>query len=293
MNSISRAVDTSNQYACSADTEVLRVQINRLTQDVVATAFSLPILKTALAAGVNETALVLRSIASMEGRMIEQAISLIAAGNPELIVLTENLRLPLTKAAIELVDMNDPTLFKSISLDADSSGRKSYKPDLILLNRVTKIAHVVDIKRSLIAYDATRIHELKKRMLAAALVVPDLLYREHNRLQVSEVRAVLLDASNQRTDVDGSVWPVSCLDHLVEVNGAAMAIETMRKQFSNAVDDNWSAALQEYTRPQVPIADVIETNPRGSMPLAMSDSAHLLSAPVKIGFAQGPIGTRC
>jgi hypothetical protein len=108
-------------------------------------------------------------------------------------VLTQNLRLPVTRAASELVEMNDPSLYRSLSLDAGSGGRKTYTPDLLILNKRTEIAHLVDMKRSLGSYELSRIAELKNRMLAA-LVVPDLLYKEHRRLCVKEVRVVILNA---------------------------------------------------------------------------------------------------
>ena len=87
-------------------------------------------------------------------------------------------------------------------------------------------------------------------MLASALVVPDLLYKEHRRIAVDEVRAVILNADGQKTDLDHGVWPLSHLDHLLEIDGAGLAIEWMRAQFAAAVERNWKMAVRQLAGPE-------------------------------------------
>lgn len=191
-------------YPHAADLDAMRPSLEALIKDIVSTSLSIETLEKALSAGMSEIASVLRSVPVAEGRLLERGIALVAGLNPDLVVLTKNIKLPVTRAASELVEMNDPALYRSLSLDADSGGRKTYTPDLLILNRRTEVAHLIDVKRSLGSYELSRIAELKHRMLAAALVVPDLLYKEHRRLHAKEVRVVILNAENQRTTRTGN-----------------------------------------------------------------------------------------
>jgi len=186
-------------------------------------------------------------VPSHEGRLLERGIAMLAGFNSDLMVLTQNIRLPVSKAAVELVEMNRPAQYRSLTLDADCSGRKSYTPDLIVLNRKTHVAHVVDVKRSLNSYETSRITDLKTRMLAASLIVPDLLYKEHRRLVAEDVRVVILNAENQRTDIEGGVWPLSHLDHLLEVTGAGEMVKSLQQAFRHRIEQNWKQALQQVT----------------------------------------------
>ncbi|WP_275789469.1 hypothetical protein [Pararhizobium gei] len=201
--------NTTPAYSTVADVEALQSRLDALIDEIVGPTLSADLLRGARVAGMTEIATTLRAVPVAEGRLLERGIALIATLNGDLVVLTGNLRLPVTKAATELVEMNDPKHYRSLSLDADSGGRKTYTPDLLILNRRTEVAHLVDVKRSLGSYEISRIAELKNRMLAAALVVPDLLYKEYLRLQTKEVWVVILNAENQRSDLEGGVWPLS------------------------------------------------------------------------------------
>ena len=237
-------------YPHAVDLDALRPRFEVLIDALSSQPFSAAALSKALAGGVSEAAAILRAIPIQEGRLLERGIGIIADLNPDLVVLTQNLRLPVTKTALELVEKNDPKHFRSLTLDADTGGRKTYTPDLIVVNRKTKLAHVIDVKRSLGSYEVSRINELKSRMLAAALVVPDLLYREHHRLVAEEVRVVILNAENQRSDIAGGVWPLSDLDHLVEVGGAGKAIGMLRERFHGRIDENWTLARNVFAGPK-------------------------------------------
>lgn len=283
---------TAPTYSHAADLAVLLPALKTLVDEIVSSVLSTDALGRALETGMTEVTSVLRAVPAAEGRLLERGIALVAGRNPDLIVLTQNLRLPVTKAASELVEMNEPSLYRSLSLDADSSGRKSYTPDLLILNKLTEVAHLVDVKRSLGSYELSRIAELKNRMLAAALVVPDLLYKEHRRLRAREVRVVILNAENQRADIDGGIWPLSHLDHLLEVTEAGEAMAHLRELFQHQVEENWSAALASARK----IGSVASTGKAGKTPtlhcndddVCRSESTHMPRLPVSIGFARAP-----
>lgn len=225
------------------DAQALHPRLDGLCHSVLSASFSSTALLEALSSGLTDVTALLRTVPAAEGRLIERGIGLIAGLNPDLVVLTENIRLPVTKAALDLVERNDPRHYASLTLDADTGGRRGYTPDLIIVNRKTKLAYVVDVKRSLSSYDAIRLQELKRRMLAAALTVPDLLYREHHRLVAEEVQIVILDAQNASRDNSTGIWPVSDdLDHLLSVDGAGKAIAYLRRSFQQGIEQNWKEA---------------------------------------------------
>ncbi|MFN3320602.1 MAG: hypothetical protein ACK43M_17780 [Allorhizobium sp.] len=263
-NTVSGAASAPT-YPCAVDPDVLHPRLDGLCHQVLTSSFGSTALMEALSSGLSDVSSLLRGVPAAEGRLIERGIQMIAGLNPELVVLTENIRLPVSKAALDLVERNDPRHYASLTLDADSGGRRGYTPDMIIVNRGTKIAHVVDVKRSLSSYDAVRLQELKKRMLAGALTVPDLLYQEHHRLAVEAVHVVILDAQNASRDNSTGIWPVSDLDHLLGVDGAGKAIAYLRRTFQTAVEQDWREALQHYGRAR----DMTEDERRaGAMPWA-------------------------
>ncbi len=261
-NTVSGAASAPT-YSYAVNPDVLHPKLDGLCHQVLTSSFGSTALMDALASGLSDVSSLLRGLPAAEGRLIERGIQMIAGLNPDLVVLTENIRLPVSKAALDVVERNDPRHYASLTLDADSGGRRGYTPDMIIVNRVTKIAHVVDVKRSLSSYDAVRLQELKKRMLAAALTVPDLLYQEHHRLSVEAVKVVILDAQNGSRDASSGIWPVSDLDHLLGVDGAGKAIAYLRRTFQTAVEQVWREALQHYAQAR----DLTEDERRvGAMP---------------------------
>lgn len=234
-------------YTHRIDTDEVRPRFDALIEELAHAAYSVDAIALGLNTSLDTIGTIVRSVSSHEGRLLERGIAMLAGFNPDLVVLTQNIRLPVSKAAVELVEMNRPAQYRSLTLDADCSGRKSYTPDLIVLNSHTRVAHVVDVKRSLNSYETSRIADLKTRMLAASLIVPDLLYKEHRRLLAEDVRVVILNAENQRTDIEGGVWPLSHLDHLLEVSGAGEMMKSLQQAFRDRIEQNWKQALQSVT----------------------------------------------
>ncbi len=283
----------------AVDPEGLHPKLEGLCHSVLSASFNSTALLEALSSGLTDVSALLRTVPAAEGRLIERGVGLIAGLNPDLVVLTENIRLPVTKAALDLVERNDPRHYASLTLDADSGGRRGYTPDLIIVNRKTRLAYVVDVKRSLSSYDAVRLQELKRRMLAAALTVPDLLYREHHRLVAEEVQVVILDAQNASRDNSTGIWPVSDLDHLLSVEGAGKAIAYLRRCFQQGIEQNWkearSAEAQYKMLPDedrragaVPWFDTPE--PEGLRQRADDRSPRIADAAVHSGRPQVRIG---
>ena len=239
------SADRARHYETTVDLNALQPRLLVLAEQAATCAFTVPQMMEALGRGLEEAATLMRAVPIQEGRLLEQGIALLAGYNPDLRALTENLRLPVTPAALQLVEMNSETLYRRLTLDADTGGRKGYTPDMLLVHQSKRLAYVVDIKRTLGSYESTRIADLKSRMLASSLVVPDLLYKEHRRMIVDEVRAVIINADGQKIDVDHGIWPLAHLDHLLEIDGAGLAVEWLRAQFASAIERNWRAAIRQ------------------------------------------------
>ena len=171
----------------------------------------------------------IRSVSVHEGRMLEEGLALVARWNPNLVILTQGLRLPVTPAALEALANNRCGLLARLSFDADARTRASYTPDLVLVNRSHRTATIIDMKRSVASYlDTHRLAELKTRMLAASLILPDWLYKERKRLMVEEVRIAIIDGASGPSDHDEGIWALSEIDDLLEIHGAAETMRAMR-----------------------------------------------------------------
>ncbi|MAZ85879.1 MAG: hypothetical protein CME90_20090 [Hoeflea sp.] len=235
---------TRPTYTRSADCPDLQKTFHAFLDDLVEGSMSVEALTTALAGTIDDLSSIFRLQPSLEGQLIEFGIGAVARCNPDLKVLTRNLRLPVLSEALQIVEMNDADRFRALTFNADLRGYKTYTPDLVILNQKTRTAHVVDAKRSVYTYDRLRLDELQKRMKAAGLVLPDFLYKEHKRLAVSEVRVVIISADDRKTDLENGIWHLSQLDHLIEVDGAGKTIAALQQTFRTRVEANWTKARE-------------------------------------------------
>ena len=180
---------------------------------------------------VNIASLV-RAVSFREGKLLEQAVERLAKANPSIIVLTQSLKLPLVKAAMEAVAGNDWSSLDGIKLDCEASAKGSYTPDLIVVNRARHTAYILDVKRSLASYgDTSRLEELKLKMMASAMVLPDWLYKNQKRLMVDAVEVAIVDGASRPSDHANGVWALSELDDLLEIDGVAACMAELRLRF--------------------------------------------------------------
>ncbi|WCK77890.1 hypothetical protein [Agrobacterium fabrum] len=184
---------------------------------------------------VNVASLV-RAVSFREGKLLEQAVERLAKANPDLIVLMQSIKLPLVKAAIEAVTGNDWRQLEGVRLDCEAPAKGSYTPDLIIVNRAKHAAFVLDLKRSLASYgDTSRLEELKLKMLASAMVLPDWLYKTQKRMMVETVGVAIIDGASRPSDHASGVWALSEIDDLLEIDGAAACMAELRVRFGRRV----------------------------------------------------------
>ncbi|WP_105438967.1 hypothetical protein [Neorhizobium sp. T25_13] len=184
---------------------------------------------------VNIASLV-RAVSFREGKLLEQAVDRLAKANPHVLVLSQSLKLPLVKAAMEALSGNDWTCLDGVKLDCEAPAKGSYTPDLIIVNRARHTAYILDLKRSLASYgDTSRLEELKIKMMASAMVLPDWLYKNHKRLMVDTVEVAIVDGASRPSDHANGVWALSEIDDLLEIDGVAACMAELRLRFGSRV----------------------------------------------------------
>ncbi|MDH2091672.1 hypothetical protein N5K21_23350 [Rhizobium pusense] len=177
-----------------------------------------------------------RAVSFREGKLLEQAVERLAKANPNIVVLTQSLKLPLVKAALEAVSGNDWQSLDGIKLDCEAPAKGSYTPDLILVNRARHTAYILDLKRSLASYgDTSRLEELKLKMMASAMVLPDWLYKNQKRLMVDTVEVAIVDGASRPSDHANGIWALSEIDDLLEIDGVATCMAELRLRFGRRV----------------------------------------------------------
>lgn len=177
-----------------------------------------------------------RAVSFREGKLLEQAVERLAKANPDVTVLTQSLKLPLVKAALEAVSGNDWTQLDGIKLDSEAPAKGSYTPDLIVVNRARHTAYILDLKRSLASYgDTSRLEELKLKMMASAMVLPDWLYKHHKRMMVDTVEVAIVDGASRPSDHATGIWALSEIDDLLEIDGVAACMAELRWLFGRRV----------------------------------------------------------
>ncbi len=214
---------------CYADFET---DLDQLIDNAIASIIEGDVVDDEILGHYVQIASLVRAVSFREGKLLEQAVEMISKANPNLAVLSQSIRLPLVKAALEAVSANDWSQLAQITLDSESPSKGSYTPDLIIVNRSKHAAFIIDLKRSLASYgDTTRLEELKSKMMATALILPDWLYKSQKRIMVDTVGVAIVDGASRPSDHASGIWALNEIDDLLEIDGAATAMMELRRRF--------------------------------------------------------------
>lgn len=218
--------------------------VAKLIEKAIAATMTPEIARSAVEGHAESLASLGRTIAVQEGHLLEAVIIALASTHPSRVTLTD-LRLPVLPAAVEVIKRNRRKLYEGISFEAHSNpSAGTYHPDLVVVDATGRCAVIIDVKRSLSGYlGGSKLLELQQRMTASGLVLPDVLWRDHQRLAVETVGTAIVDGSKTSTDVSDGVWPLSRLDDLLQIEGASrLAIESM-EAFRCGLRQQWQAAI--------------------------------------------------
>lgn len=252
---------------CYADFEA---DLDQLIDNAIASIIEGDVVDDEILGHYVQIASLVRAVSFREGKLLEQAVEMISKANPNLAVLSQSIRLPLVKAALEAVSANDWSQLEQITLDSESPSKGSYTPDLIIVNRAKHVAFIIDLKRSLASYgDTTRLEELKSKMMATALILPDWLYKSQKRIMVDTVGVAIVDGASRPSDHASGIWALNEIDDLLEVDGAATAMMELRMRFGLRVRE----VLGEAARKAIGV-------PPAGLPTATSDTLTASNDPV-------------
>lgn len=184
-----------------------------------------------------------RCLAVEEGRLIERLVVALARQSPDWKLLT-GLKMPILPVAAELAKRNRLHEYSRLSVDPTGESRSAYHPDLVLVSSSRKSAIVVDVKRSLAGYGGSgSLAKLQKRMEAAACILPELLWRDHQRTVIETIGIAIIDASRTSPDIDDGIWGLGRLDDLFDVSGSGAAAQSAIEAFREGIKVRWRVAV--------------------------------------------------
>jgi hypothetical protein len=244
--SASESSATTSRYPHSVAFADVEADLDKLIDNAIAAIVDGEPVEDEILGHYVEVASLVRAVSFREGKLLEQAVELLAKANPAITVLMQSIKLPLVKAAIEAVSGNDWSSLERVTLDSEAPAKGSYTPDLIVVNRARHTAYILDLKRSLASYgDTSRLEELKLKMMASALILPDWLYKQHKRLMVDTVGVAIVDGASRPSDHEHGVWALDEIDDLLEIDGVAACMAELRIRFGNRVRSVLEAAARK------------------------------------------------
>lgn len=236
---------SASAYPYTVSYAELEAELDALIDQAIAAIVEGDIIDDEILGHYVHIASLVRAVSFREGKLLELAIELISKVRQDLVVLTKSLRLPLVKAALEAVANNNWANLDGVLLDCEAPAKGNYTPDLIIVDLTRRLGYILDVKRSLASYgDTSRLEELKAKMMAGALVLPDWLYKHHKRLMIDTVGVAILDGASRPSDHENGVWALDELDDLLGISGAAATMAELRRRLARRVQE----VLERETR---------------------------------------------
>ncbi len=220
---------------CASDLAALMPAFTRLIDDTLTQVEACPAKPEPTFEGYESLLAAIRSATTLEGTLIERGIELVAATNPDLVLVPVERPLPVHEVAKGLFRRNDWKRASELRLDSRFVTREFYRPDLLLVDGSRQLALILDVKRSVGSYKPRALTELRARMMASALVVRDVLERDHDAPPVARADIAIIDAAGDCRDEARGILALDDLDWLLGIAGAGAAIRQLRAQFGERV----------------------------------------------------------
>lgn len=175
-----------------------------------------------------------RAVTFHEGKLLEAGLERIAALDPDLRVVRLAEPLPIVPAALELLERNDWATLEAIALPSEVFAKTSYMPDLVIVDRVARRAHILDVKRSLSSYPENKIKNLRRKMMASALAAGDVLYKQGLR-GIEEIDVAIIDGSSEQSEPQRGIFALHEVSDLFRLSYAGAAMLRLRQLFAQRV----------------------------------------------------------
>lgn len=219
----------------SVDINTMMPAFERFVADAVVQVAACPAKPDATFHGYESLLAAIRSATTLEGALLEKGIALVAAANPDLTLVRLERALPVHDAAKAVFRRNDWSKASGLRLDSDVATREFYKPDLLLVDSGRQLALIIDVKRSVASYKARTLAELRSRMMASALVVRDVLERDHDVPPVARADIAIIDGAGDCKDEAQGIFALNDLDWMLRIKGACAAITCLRDLYGQSV----------------------------------------------------------
>lgn len=235
----------------AADVDALLPAFTRLVDETLAQVEACPPKPDTTFDGYEGLLAAVRSATTLEGMLLEKGIALVAALNPDLVLVPLERPLPVHEAAKAVFRRNDWSKASGLRLDSEVVAREFYKPDLLIVDRTLQLALILDVKRSVVSYKPRTLAELRSRMMASALVVRDVLERDHDAPPVSRADIAIIDGAGECRDEAKGIFALDDLDWMLRIEGAAAAIGRLRDLYGRKVRAVLDERCRAIVRPRL------------------------------------------
>ncbi|MBO6919357.1 MAG: hypothetical protein JJ858_13065 [Rhizobiaceae bacterium] len=177
-----------------------------------------------------------------DGITQEKILGLTAQHIEELTIINKSLKFGIDPKYLSLIQSNDTTRLAGLQTDYDPEPKgPTYRPDALIVNRMTRTACLVDFKRQVSTIETTKLNRIADNLMIARAQVRDFLYQKHKRMTIDEgsVSWAIIDCSDQK-DLpprfkEAGVFGLDSLDTICGVKNIAkayrLAREYMAKEF--------------------------------------------------------------
>ncbi|MBB6262210.1 hypothetical protein FHS77_002782 [Paenochrobactrum gallinarii] len=186
--------------------------------------------------------------------LIQEALAVIIAHSSMSDYCNIPAQLPVTNAALKIIETHPNPDFEIISYDKNNLSGDFYIPSILGIHEPSSTALMGSVGEFAMMTESD-IQKLKQHMMAAALVLPDYLAQKNICKRTDTVELALIDISKTPNTAVKHFWPLQNIDDLLRVSGAAQAIHDIRNMLAHSTSalikrmDQRGSTIADYTVP--------------------------------------------